>query len=549
MYPIAELQNAFYTFLARTYPEFNEHKNGIVLTLQTDPKKVDFGDLSSNAPLLLARPLRKNPAEIAKTICSTFTHPSLEKIEPAGPGFLNMWLSEQAFQTITRTLFAQKQSFFKPTHLKPRSYCIEFVSANPTGPLHLGHGRGGILGDVLSNVLRFVGHQVTKEYYINDAGNQIQKLGNSLFIRCQQEAGIPATMPEDGYHGEYLIEMAKECIAQFSSQVITQPLSFFAEYAQTRLLKMIEKTLQDYGITFDVWFSERTLHDTQAVKEAVDNLLKVGAAYTKDGAIWFKATDFGDDKDRVLKRAEGDYTYIGADAAYLINKLERGFDTLIMTLGQDHHSYVIRLKSILKALGKNPDQLNIILYQLVTLKEDGAQVRMSKRAGTMITLQDVIDTVGTDVARFFYLHRKPEAHLEFDIGLALKKTEENPLFYIQYAYVRTRSILRKAAEHLGAYVLIDTDISTLDSDSRLLLKKVCSLKSILESITHNYHTHLLAYYAYELAQEVHRFYTNHRIILPDDKALMRHRLILISIASEALRLCLQLLGVSAPEHM
>lgn len=548
MHLLRTLEEAFYAFITETYA-LQTTPSAIDFTLNVDPAKQQFGDISSNAALVLAKLLGQPPRTIAQKLAE-FRHPALEKIEIAGPGFLNMFLTQQAFATIIKELAEQKEAIFKkPASESPQRYSLEFVSANPTGPLHLGHGRGGIIGDVFARILRFRGHDVTTEFYINDAGAQIKKLGLSFKARCEQQLGKDTPVPEDGYQGEYLVALAEQCIAQEGEKIATYPESFFEQYAKGYLLEKIKTTLASYGITFDVWFSEKTLHESGAIDAAIAELQRTGFIYEKEGALWFASTRFGDDKDRVVKRNNGELTYVAADIAYLLNKLNRGFQKLVMVLGQDHHSYVTRLKAVMQACNHNPDDLSVILYQLVTLKESGEQVRMSKRAGRIITLEDVIEAVGTDVARFFYLNRKADAHLEFDIALALKHTEENPVFYIQYAYVRTASILEKA--HAISAL---TNISAVDSihvgdAEKTLLKKILELDTVLKNISRNEQTHALAYYLLELAHEFHRYYAAHKVINENDVATSRARLLLVTVLRNTFALCLDLLGISKPERM
>jgi arginyl-tRNA synthetase len=547
---IEQLKDLFFIFLAKTFNLSPEKTASITFTINSDPEKKDFGDISSNAAMIIAKEVKNNPRTIAQQIIDSFHYPDLESIQIAGPGFLNFFLKPDFFQKTAHQLFKEGKEFFKLDTTSPKEhFSIEFVSANPTGPLHLGHGRGGIIGDVLGAILQFLGHAVTKEFYINDAGAQIDKLGTSLKIRCQQLLGYDAPLPEDAYHGEYLKDLAQKFIEQFSENVLSQPDSIFAHYAQNHLLTEIKKTLANYGILFDVWFSEKTLHDNDHVAQALETLKNGNFTYTQENAVWFKSTEFGDDKDRVLKRANGQYTYIAADVAYLQNKLNRGFSKIIMILGQDHHSYGTRMRAIMQALGNSPENLQVILYQLVSIKEGGHQVRMSKRAGTIVDLAEVIETVGKDVARFFYLHRKADAHLDFDLELALKQTEENPVFYIQYAYVRTCSILEKAALHKELHDITENDLTELSDDEILLMKKITELKELLVSISKNHQTHLLSYYVIELAHAFHRYYSKNRVINLESIQVSRSRLASIMILRKSFGLCLELLGLNAPEKM
>jgi arginyl-tRNA synthetase len=545
---IAQLQKSFVDFLVNSFSIDAIIAQKCTLALNVDENKQAFGDLSSSASLVLAKELGKQPRAIAQQIADNFEHSTIQKIEIAGPGFLNFFLTQQAFDTLAKELFQEKDHFFKPEQKSTKKINIEFVSANPTGPLHFGHGRGGIIGDVLANILKFVGYQVTKEFYINDAGSQIQKLGDSLKIRYQQACGMQADLPEDAYHGVYLIDIANELKEAHGEHLLDQPTQFFGDYAKEKLLAQIRSTLKDYGISFDVWFSEKTLHDSGAIDAALAKLKASHHLFEQDGALWFKSTQFGDDKDRVVRKKDGSLTYAAADIAYLENKLNRGHDELIFVLGQDHHSYAVRLKGLLKALGHD-NHLDVILYQLVSIKEDGEQVRMSKRAGKIVSLQDIIDTVGRDVARYFYLNRKSDAQLEFDLNLALTHSDENPVYYIQYAYVRTGSILNNAQHEQALHQITAQDLNNLSPDDNFLIKKIVQLKEMLEVISHTHHTHLLAYYTHELAQTFNRYYNKNRVIDPENIPLSRARLALVMIMRDTLSLSLDLLGLSKPARM
>lgn len=521
----------------------------ITIQLNTDASKQQFGDISTNAALMLAKELQKSPREVAQTLQQAFKHHFVSHSEIAGPGFLNIFLTDAAFQELVQELAEQKKHFFAQSANSYLNYSIEFVSANPTGPLHIGHGRGGIIGDVLDRVLSFLGHKVTKEFYVNDAGAQMNKLGISFKIRCQQQAGMDVVLPEDHYQGEYLIALAQECYAEYGDALLTKSDAFFINYAEEHLLGRIKETLNNYGINFDVWFSEKTLHESGAIERVINQLFNGGFLYEKEGALWLRSTDFGDDKDRVVRKNTGELTYVAADIAYAENKIERGFDHLIMILGQDHHSYVTRLKAVMQALRYDPNRLDVILYQLVTIKESGNLLRLSKRKGRIVTLEDVIDTVGRDVARFFYLHKKADAHLDFDIDLALKHTDENPVYYIQYAYVRTKSIMVKAQPESSLDDISSKDSIHCGAEERMLIKKICSLQELLRSIERNYQTHLLAYYTIELAQTFHHYYSHHKVIDRSNVQKSRARLLIVLLVQQTLKICFDLLGIGAPEKM
>jgi len=568
---IEQIHQAFNAFLKKTFSLDDQTLQTCVFDVNDDPAKEEFGDINANAAMVLAKALKQNPRDIAQTIKDGFAHEYVEKIEIAGPGFLNLHLKPEAFVLLVTQLAESGDDFFKlPATTPKKNFNIEFVSANPTGPLHLGHGRGGIIGDVFANIVQFIGHKATREFYINDAGQQMKKLELSFKIRCQQACGLDIPMPEDGYQGQYLVDLAQELVADQGKEILERNDQFFQDYTKERMLAQLKGTLQAYGINFDVWFSEKSLHTSGSsyakatedkgyggqaseVEQAFEILNRKNYLYEKDGALWFKSTEFGDDKDRVIRKSSGDLTYVASDIAYMKNKVERGFDTMIMTLGHDHHSYGVRLEGLRKALGLKAT-LKIILYQLVKMKASGQQVRMSKRAGNIVTLQGVIDEVGTDVARFFYLNRKADAQLEFDLDLALKKTEENPVYYVQYAYVRTVSILQKAQDEkeLQNITAADAEYFTLPGEAKSeagLIKKMVSLKQLLKNISGNYHTHLLTYYVIELANAFHSYYSKNRVIDTDNIEQSRARLLLIRQLRDVFGLCLRLLGISRPERM
>lgn len=543
------IHHEFRNYLTTTFHLSSDQHTAHVINLNVDEQQQQFGDLSSNSALILAKQLQKSPRDLAHKIASEFSNKYIARIEIAGPGFLNFTLTDQAFKKLSQELYQLHDGFFKlPENEPKKTYNVEFVSANPTGPLHLGHGRGGIIGDVLSSVLRFLGHTVIKEFYINDAGAQIQKLGASFKTRCQQLLGHEVQLPEDAYHGSYLIDLAQTALRAYGSDLTNKDDTFYAEYAKEHMLTELKKTLEEYGILFDTWFSEKTLHIGGAIDHALKILEQKNNLYVLEDATWFTSTRYGDDKDRVVKKASGELTYVAADIAYLQNKVERGADQMIMILGHDHHSYETRLQAVRQALGiKQP--LDIILYQLVKMKAGGEQVRMSKRAGNIVTLKDVTQTVGTDVARFFYLNRKADAQLEFDLDLALKTTEENPVYYIQYAYVRTNSILDKAAQELVLGSISAIDLENIGQEEHFLLKKIISFKNLLIDISRQHQTHLLAYYTIELAHSFHKYYAQNRILDSEHLPKSRARLAMLQLLNSHFARCLTLLGLSKPQKM
>ena len=422
------------------------------------------------------------------------------------------------------------------------------MSANPTGPLHIGHGRGAIIGDVLANIWIFLGHQVTKEYYINDAGAQIGKLGRSLKVRIEQQQGLDSVLQEDAYHGEYLIDLAIEYLEKYNNL----DDNLITNFAKEKLLELICQTLSEYGIDFDVWFSEQSLHSSGVIQKSIQKLTNKNHTFEHEGSLWFRSTTFGDDKDRVIVKQNGELTYVAADIAYMQNKIDRGADRLVMILGHDHHSYVTRLKALQQAMGLEKYQFDIILYQLVKIQKGGERVRMSKRSGNSIMLQDVIATIGKDAARFFYLNRKADADLDLDLDLALQKSETNPVFYVQYACVRIKSVLERAEQFSFFLDINQVDIANLDVsiiNEKELIKKMYQLQELLEQIAENFQTHLLAYYTIELAHCLHSYYSKNRIINPADIIGTRMRIGVLKTCKIAFETAFKLLGISCPDKM
>lgn len=545
---IEQIKSAFFSFLTLTYSLEQTQIDRCAFDINADPEKAAFGDINCNAAMVLAKDLKSNPRAIAQTIIDNFRHELVAKIEIAGPGFLNFFLTDTALVQLAHQIFTQQRQFFKP-NLQPKKINLEFVSANPTGPLHFGHGRNGILGDTLGNILSFIGHDVTREFYINDAGAQMIKLGNSLQVRYLQALGRDVIMPDDAYHGQYLIDCATELVTLHGSDLQDASHEHFQEIAKNKMLAQQQATLASYGIHFDIYFSEKDLKNKVDVEHYIQTLTDNGYTYEQEGALWFATTHFGDDKDRVLRKSDGTYTYLAGDLPYLVNKLERGYDKLIMILGHDHHSFVVRLHALMQALGYNPDKLSVILYQLVHIMKNGESAKMSKRAGTIVDLHDIINTVGKDVARFFYLNRKADAELDFDLELALTTTSENPVFYVQYAYVRTCSIQEKAIVTNPDLINLQVEHCLKLSDKeKILVKKMVALRALLATIDTNYQTHLLAYYTYELAHLFHAYYNSSKALV-DDVAQTKNNLFVIAIIQQTLHLCFDLMGISSPAKM
>lgn len=540
--------NDFISKIREIHSELNS--NSLEIQINTDSKRIEFGDISTNAPLILAKIVKKNPAVIAEIIIKKFEDDeNIKKIEFAGMGFINIFFKNQVYQNYYQSLLKKEILIINKLHSK-KKYNVEFVSANPTGPLHIGHGRGAIIGDVLSKVLKIKGYEASTEFYINDAGNQIERLGKSVQSAYLSHCNIKNKTPENGYKGYYIEEITEEIVKKEKNNKIDSAVNWFSDYAKNILLKKIKKTLLDYQVTFDMWFSEKTLHESLAIDNAIVLLTEKGFTYeTDDKTLWFKSTLFGDDKDRVLKKQDGQWTYIAADIAYFLNKINRGFDHIVMILGQDHHSFKIRLEAIAKAFNFDISNLTIILYQLITLKNDGELMRMSKRKGNSIELETIIDTVGSDVARFFYLNKKADAHLDFDIKEALEKSNANPVFYIQYAMVRIKSIFEKVNGIISDTEIINNEDEYEFTDlEKLLLKKISLFDKTLEKIITLSQPHLLTYYTTELVALFHSFYTSHPIISPE-VAITKKRLGLLKIIYETLNYCVNILRISIPDKM
>lgn len=546
-----EIINAFQAFISNNFL-LEKENNNFSYDFNVEEKRKDFGDFSSNATLILCKLLKKSPKEIFEIIDKNFKNDDIQKIEFAGAGFINFYIKDNVYSNYLKKLISNKFNVLSLINNSKENFNIEFISANPTGPLHIGHGRGGIIGDTLVRILRELKYNVTSEFYINDAGAQIEKLGKSLLIRYKQKCGENIELPEDSYHGEYLKDIADELFEKNENKILNNSVEWFSDYGKKILLDELKNTLSSYNIFFDVWFSEKKLHVENKIIEAVEILKKNNAVYeTEDGAIWFKATEYGDEKDRVLKRSNGSWTYVAADIAYLKNKIKRGFTKLIMVLGQDHHSFAIRIKGIMQALGYNSDNLKIILYQLVTITHEGELLRLSKRKGNIISLKDIVEVVGTDISRFFYLNKNADAHLDFDVNIALKNDDTNPVYYIHYAYVRIQGILRKFETKYGDF---ESSVNNnfdykYENNERVLIKKVSMLQNLLESIIKNLQPHLLSYYLLELTSLFHSFYNSNIFVLNEDKETTIKRICIIKSIYSTFDKCLEMMGMSKPKSM
>ena len=520
------------------------------VALEVPPQK-EFGDFATNFAMQSARVFNRSPKQIAEELVKRMAGDWLERAEIAGPGFINFHLrSHVVYDAFGRILEAgDAYGQLAPKGNQPIQ--VEYVSANPTGPLHVGHGRGAAAGSAIVNLLRAAGYAVESEYYINDAGNQMENLARSVNARYLELLGQDVEFPEDGYHGADIRETAERIIKRDGDQYLSmseeERLELFKDLAYREKLAALKEDLEDFQVTFDKWFSERTLHP-DAVREAVEVLEKNGTIYEKDGALWLKSTEYGDDKDRVVIRDNGVPTYLAADIAYHRNKFERGFGTLINLWGADHHGYVCRVKASMKALGYDPDHLKILLLQMVSLYRGGELVKMSKRTGESVTLRELMEEVGTDAARYFFLMRSLDSQLDFDLDLAKKKSNENPVYYIQYAHARIMSIFRQAKE-TGLALGKEPQLSLLTDETETeLIRKIEEYEEEVDKAAAEYAPQRIARYAYDLAALFHSFYNKCRI-MGVDAELAEARLALVTVTAHVIRHALGILGVSAPERM
>jgi len=533
-----------------------ELPEGFMVRLER-PRQAGHGDWATNIAMQLAKPFGMRPRELAdKLIDKVPLGEIVEKAEVAGPGFINFTLASNWITEAIKSTIAQNENYGRVNSGEGRRIQVEFVSANPTGPLHMGHGRGAAVGDITASILDFAGWDVEREYYINDAGLQMELLGKSAQSRYFEALGRgdEAPMPEDGYHGEYMTDIARSFVDKYGDEQAKKPLEetveFFSVETGKIVTEMIRKDLEEFGVTFDVWFSEKSLYDNGQVEPAMEELKKRDYAYEEEGALWFRSTLFGDDKDRVLIRTNGVPTYFTSDVAYLKNKYDRNFEKLIYVWGADHHGYVPRLKSVNKAFGHPDDAVDVLLIQMVNLLRDGKPVQMSKRAGTIITLREIMDEVGVDATRFFFVMRRCDSTLDFDLELAKKATSENPVFYVQYAHARICSIYRELEERGVTLPGIEEfDVSLITDQSEINLAKAISrLPEEVAKSADEFAPHRIAYYATELAEAFHSFYNSQRI-LGVDEPVMKTRILLMEAAKITLKNVLGLLGVSAPEKM
>ena len=520
------------------------------------PKEEKFGDFSTSLSMVLAKSERKKPRDIAEILSRHLqnTENQVTSINIAGPGFINFKMDPSFFLTRLLKVAEEGDKYGSSNAGKGKQVLLEFVSANPTGPLHVGHGRGAAVGDMLGRLLKKAGYDVSTEYYINDVGNQMNTLGRSTWLRYRELLGEDDEFPSDYYQGEYIKGIAQEIYEkhkdEFRNRQEDQVLQFFREYALNSVLDGIRADLANFGVKFDRWFSEKSLYDQQLVDTAVNWLREKKYVYDKEGAVWLKSSAFNDEKDRVLIKQSGEKTYFCSDIAYHKNKIDRGFEWIVDLWGADHHGYVPRMQAVLQAMGYNKDVFKVMLVQFVALKRGGKKVSMSTRSGEFEALADVIKEVGVDATRFFFLMRSSDSHLDFDLELAKKESPENPVFYIQYAHARICSIFRAATEQgISLLEFTDIDLSPLKNEEEFtLIKKILGFTEVVEKSAELLEVHRIAFYLQDLVGAFHGYYSRHRVV-SGDHALSTARLFLMDCLRVTIHNGLSVMGVSAPDRM
>ncbi|OXT15696.1 arginine--tRNA ligase [Bacillus infantis] len=519
------------------------------------PKEKAHGDYSTNMAMQLARVAKKAPRMIAEQLIENFdsSKASIEKIEIAGPGFINFYMNNSYLTNLIPTVLDAGDQYGETNTGNGQKVQIEFVSANPTGDLHLGHARGAAVGDSLSSILAKAGYDVSREYYINDAGNQINNLALSVEARYFQALGMKKEMPADGYHGADIIGIGQRLADEFGDKYVNadekERFDAFREYGLKYEMEKLKKDLEDFRVPFDVWYSETSLYQNGKIDDALKALKENGHVYEEEGATWFRSTEFGDDKDRVLIKNDGSYTYLTPDIAYHKDKLERGFEKLINVWGADHHGYIPRMKAAIQALGYGKDALEVEIIQLVHLYKNGEKMKMSKRTGKAVTMRDLVDEVGLDAVRYFFAMRSADTHMDFDLDLAVSQSNDNPVYYAQYAHARISSILRQGEEQ-GMALSADADFSLISAEKEIdLLKKLGEFPQAVAEAAEKRMPHRITNYIFELASAFHSFYNAEKVLDSDNPEKTKARLGLIKAVQTALRNALKLIGVSAPEKM
>ncbi len=510
------------------------------------PSKKENGDYSSNIALTLTKKLHKSPLEIANMIKDNIEYENIiSKIQIANPGFINFYLKKEFIQSYINKIITEKNNYGKNTIGNNKKINIEFVSANPTGILHIGHGRGATYGDNLARIMNFSGYDVTKEYYVNDAGNQMNNLGISIKERYRELCGYGCNLPENGYHGKEIIDLAKDIYNKYGNTKLDSDIEFFRKEGLDKLLDQIKKDLDRYRVNFNIFTSEQSIYDRCLVEDTLNKLKQSGNCYIKDDALWLKTTDYGDEKDRVLIKSDGNYTYLTPDIAYHTDKISRGYDRLIDVLGSDHHGYIARLKAALSMLGKDSDILDIKILQMVRLIKDGEELKLSKRTGKTITLMELVDEIGVNATRYFFSSHSLDTSMDLNIDLALKQSNENPVYYIEYANARICSILKKYHKKANLH---DNYLTLQSEDTYSILNKLIEFEDVVISSAKKEAPHLIANYVYELATLFHSFYAKEQIITDNEKDT-EEKINLLLAVQIVIQNALDLLGIIPREEM
>jgi len=550
------LQQAVLAAAARAHADGALSLNDFSEVTIEEPKFDNQGDFSTNFAMVSAKSQKRAPKQIAQILIDYMQDPQalMEKVETAGPGFMNFFLKPEAWPPIIKEILEKDWAYGAADFGRGQKIQVEFVSANPTGPLHIGHGRGAAVGDSIAKILAFCGYDVQREYYINDSGRQISTLGRSVYLRSKELIGETVDFPDDCYQGDYIRALARAVLDEKGPDFINgqedQAVAHCARYAAREIIAGIRADLDQFGVAYDNWYSEQSLFDADAVNQCLEELKADGTVYENEGAWWFQTTRFGDAKDRVVIRQNGLTTYFASDIAYHKDKFDRGFQRIIDVWGADHHGYIPRMTAAVQALGHDQDQFQVMLIQLVNLLRGGQPVAMSTRSGEFVTLKEVIDEVGADAARFIFLTRDYASPLDFDLELAKQKTNDNPVYYVQYVHARIASILRKAASHQ------QNDIGWREQSTGLLseveeialMKALARYPEVVEESAENLAPHRITFYLMGLASLFHTYYNKHRV-LSDDPAMTAARLVLILAVQKVIRNGLDLLGVSAPDQM
>ena len=518
------------------------------------PRDKTNGDYATNIAMQLTKIAKMPPRAIAEAILENLdtTNTPIEKIEIAGPGFMNISLRKDYLADVIKAVIEQGSNYGRSEAGANEKIQVEFVSANPTGDLHLGHARGASVGDSLCNVLDFAGYQVSREYYINDAGNQINNLALSLEVRYNEALGKDMEMPEDGYRGQDIIDIASALVAEHGDALLAKTEKERFDFLRAHGLKIelakLQQDLADFRVNFDSWYSETSLYDGGKIEVALDKLKANGHVFDEEGATWFRSTTFGDDKDRVLIKNDGSFTYLTPDIAYHEDKISRGYDQLINIWGADHHGYIPRMKAAIQALGYDRDMLEVMVIQMVQLYKDGEKMKMSKRTGKAVTMRELVEEVGLDAVRYFFAMRSGDSHMDFDLDLAVSQSNENPVYYAQYAHARISSILRQAEEQ--GFTASTENLNLLQAEKEIdVLKKVGDFPQVVADAAKNRSPHRVANYIQEVAATFHSFYNAEKVLDPSNEDMTRARIALITAVRTTIANALRLIGVSAPEKM